>query len=380
MIERILITLRALYDRATWNPKRPPKDTPPRIIDDCFRVLLENGSAPEAWRYLHKELSRRWQDVSNTVASQLDPNETVDLAVLLLQAISQGVLHDWNKKNKLFESGERIGVHVLPVHFYSPIPNISELPDKLWSERYEKGWDLRRPQQLALLSQLARYAGEMSSTLEKETPGRPHEYFWDNPAFNPTDALVYYCMIRNFQSKKIVEVGAGYSTMVAAKAGRKNGNTILRCIEPFPMKVLADGLSGVDRLICKRVQDVPIEEFDDLGENDILFVDSTHVSKVGSDVNHIVFKILPRLRSGVLVHFHDIFLPWNYPQSWVKEHKLFWNEAYLILALLMFNDSFEVLLANHLLGIEHQDALKASFPFAPSWGGGSLWIRKTNSK
>jgi hypothetical protein len=108
----------------------------------------------------------------------------------------------------------------------------------------------------------------------------------------------------------------------------------------------------------------------------VLFIDSSHVSKVGGDVNFLFLEVLPRLRPGVIVHLHDVFLPAEYPRDWVVEKGRFWTEQYLLQAFLTFNDAWEILLANNYLGLEHAEALRTTFPTSPWWGGGSFWMRR----
>ena len=194
--------------------------------------------------------------------------------------------------------------------------------------------------------------------------------------FPPGDAVVYYSIIREFKPNIVIEVGAGYSTLVASKAALRNGNTRIWVIDPYPPEFLKTEIPGLERLMIQPVQEVPLSVFESLGQNDILFIDSTHICKTGSDVNYIVLDVLPHLCSGVLVHFHDIYLPYEYPEIWVKKEKIFYSEQYLLGAFLMFNEAFEILLSNIYLGREYHEQLQTAFPFSPSVGGGSLWLRR----
>jgi hypothetical protein len=126
----------------------------------------------------------------------------------------------------------------------------------------------------------------------------------------------------------------------------------------------------------KKIQEVSPDTFQQLGANDILFIDSSHVVKCGGDVNYLFLEVLPRLQPGVIVHVHDIFLPGDYPKSWVKEHLRFWSEQYLLQAFLLFNSEYEVLLCNSYLDHKYGAELRAAFPNSPWWGGGSLWMRR----
>jgi len=131
-------------------------------------------------------------------------------------------------------------------------------------------------------------------------------------------------------------------------------------------------------LIPKKVQDIPLSEFKKLSENDILFIDSSHVLKIGSDVQYLYLEVLPRLNKGVIVHAHDIFLPAEYPKEWVLKNYIFWNEQYLLQAFLAFNNSFEVLWAGSYMHLRHPDKLEEAFSSYKRdkiWPS-SFWIRK----
>jgi hypothetical protein len=133
---------------------------------------------------------------------------------------------------------------------------------------------------------------------------------------------------------------------------------------------------GFFKLIVKKVENVNLDIFEKLEDGDILFIDSSHVARFGSDVNHIFFEILPRLKKGVYVHIHDVFFPYDYPKSWVITEHRFWSEQYLLHAFLLFNNSFEVILANNYLIHKFLPEVKRTFPNSPSFGGGSFWMRK----
>ena len=137
--------------------------------------------------------------------------------------------------------------------------------------------------------------------------GRPTRFHLNNGLFDGTDALVAYCMVRNFQPRSIIEIGGGFSSLILGEAAAKNNNSPLICVEPFPQEFLKEGFPGLHSLIEKRVQDVELEFFSQLGSGDILFIDSSHTVKIGGDVNYLFLEVLPRLKPGVIVHVHDIF-------------------------------------------------------------------------
>ena len=145
---------------------------------------------------------------------------------------------------------------------------------------------------------------------------------------------------------------------------------------PISQRVLRKGFPGLRSLIEKKLQDIDLEFFSQLDSGDVLFIDSSHTVKIGGDVNYLFLEVLPRLRPGVIVHVHDIFLPFEYRRDWVLDEFRFWTEQYLLQAFLTFNSEFEVLLANSYLNHYHQQDLKAAFPDLSRWIGGSFWMRR----
>lgn len=283
---------------------------------------------------------------------------------------------DEKVSHRFFSFWERHGFHITPVHFYQPIPDTRELgPEHGSTERELPGIDLQLPRQLELLRSFSEFRAEYGD-FSLEATSDPQNLHLENGMFEGTDALALYCMIRLFQPSRIIEVGAGYSTLVAQNAALRNGHTRVTSIEPFPPEWL-NGLPGIE---IKRlpIQEMDLEFFETLDMNDILFVDSSHVVKTGGDVNFLILEVLPRLRPGVIVHFHDIFLPFEFPRHWIVEKHLFWTEQYLLQAFLTGNNDFEILLANALLGARHQDEMRRVFPRSNWWGGASFWIRRSH--
>lgn len=154
----------------------------------------------------------------------------------------------------------------------------------------------------------------------------------------------------------------------------------LRCtfVEPDPSRLLAmlgDAERNAIDLIPTTLQQVPLPAFAALRANDVLFIDSTHVSKAGSDVNYLFFDILPALASGVYVHFHDVFFPFEYPKEWIYEGRAF-NEAYVLRAFLSFNDAFEIVMFNTFLERFHEARFAERMPLCLRNPGGSIWLRR----
>lgn len=264
-------------------------------------------------------------------------------------------------------------------HFYSPIPEMREVladADRVFPKsppREFPGIQMHGDRQVALMEELAPLAG---FEMEKEAGGGDR-FYATNGWFTPLDCRVLVGMMRKFQPKRIVEVGSGYSTAAMLDACERHQlDTEIIAIEPYADRLreaLAKKPSKQLDLLEKRVQDVPFEVFEQLESQDILFIDSSHVSKVGSDLNHLVFEVLPRLKPGVIVHFHDILYPFEYPRDWV-ERGFAWNEAYLLRAFLQFNTEWDILLYNSFLTEFYRDRLIELYDGAASSGG--LWLRR----
>jgi hypothetical protein len=277
---------------------------------------------------------------------------------------------------ELFQNWEQQGFHVTPVHFSQPIPDTRSLPETLWSRASQLiGIHMNEPAQLELLHSFLRFHDEYQRFPTAPSAERDGFYI-GNHLFDGVDALVAYCMVRHFQPRLIIEVGSGFSSLVLGQAAAENGNAPLICIEPFPREFLRKGFPGLRTLIEKNVQQIDLEFFSQLDPGDILFIDSSHTVKIGGDVNYLFLEVLPRLKPGVIVQVHDIFLPFEYRRDWVLDEFRFWTEQYLLQAFLTFNSQFEVLLGNYYLSHYHQQQLKEVFPDLPRWIGGSFWMRR----
>ena len=279
-----------------------------------------------------------------------------------------------------FEYWQQRGFHVLPVGHYYPVPDTRTLTPALWSDTSQlAGIDMNEGAQLELLRDLrGAFAVEYASFPVASTAVRT-EFHLDNPAFPPVDAKVLYGIVRRTRPRRITEIGAGFSTLLTAQALRRNqaDDAGYACdfvtIDPFPADVVRAGVPGLSRLLAAPVQEVPLAEFTALSAGDILFIDSSHVMKIGSDVQYEILEILPRLSTGVLVHFHDIFFPFEYPREWIFEKQWFWNEQYAVQAFLACNDSYEVVWASTYMAFNHGARLEEAFA---SRKGASLWIRR----
>ena len=217
---------------------------------------------------------------------------------------------------------------------------------------------------------------------QRELRHRSFGYYLGNAAFEAVDAEMLFGLIRLLKPRRVYEIGSGFSTLLAADALRRNRADGHSCrfiaIEPYPSAELEAELPRDVELWRVPVQEVPLDEFESLCQGDILFVDSSHVCKIGSDVQFEFLEVLPRIRPGVVVHIHDIFMPVEYPKQWVLDWHRFWNEQYLLQTFLSFNAAFEVLWAGQWMHINHPDLLMKAFPsYRAGVSPGSFWFRRT---
>ncbi|CAG9932798.1 class I SAM-dependent methyltransferase [Candidatus Nitrotoga arctica] len=271
---------------------------------------------------------------------------------------------------------------VPPGHFYSPIPSLEEIKKDEsiifgMMPRVIQGLELHETEQLHLLEGFLQYYKELPFRSQKTQGMR---YYFDNPAYSYSDAIFLYCMIRHLNPKKIIEIGSGFSSGVTLDTNELLFNNSIETtfIEPFPellMSIMKEKDKNKARVISKRLQDVPLSEFEALGANDILFIDSTHVSKINSDVNSIFFDILPSLAPGVHIHFHDIFFPFEYPKEWVYEGRA-WNEMYMLRTFLQYNTAFRVVFMNTFMEYFYEPFFREKMPLCLKNTGASIWIRK----
>jgi predicted O-methyltransferase YrrM len=267
-----------------------------------------------------------------------------------------------------------------PGHFYSPIPNLSQVREReheIFCVPVDlPGIDLRVDEQVRLAHELASFYPEQPFEDHQNSRTR---YYFVNPNFSYGEALALYGMLRYLRPRKVIEIGCGYSSCITLDTSELFLGGSIECvfIEPDPT-LLRSLLREEDiarvTIFSEKLQTVDKRIFESLHANDVLFIDSTHVSKVDSDVNHIMFDILPSLESGVYIHIHDIMFPFEYPKEWVYEGRA-WNEAYIVRAFLQFNGEFEIVFFNSYLGQFRTDLFE-SIPLFLRNPGTSLWLRK----
>lgn len=285
-----------------------------------------------------------------------------------------------------FPLWQKMGIHVVPNHFYEPVPDTSALGERPWLKQTDMvGVDMRIEEQFDLLSGFSAKYREEYGTFPANPTSVAFQYYLENNSFISVDAEILYCMVRHYRPSRILEVGSGFSTFIAAQAIRKNmaEDPEYRCefksIDPYPNDIVKGGFDGFNGVISEKVENVPPDSFEELGNNDILFIDSSHVLKIGSDVQYEYMELIPRVKPGVVVHIHDIFLPAEYPQEWVMKKHVFWNEQYLLQAFLAFNESFKVLWSAAYMNLRHPEKLEREFDSyrRNDTRPGSFWFVRT---
>jgi Methyltransferase domain len=264
-----------------------------------------------------------------------------------------------------FRALQRLGINLTPNHFYWPVPDVAELEKREWPiYPTPPGCNFHLREQVKLAGDFgSRYLPELGWSSEPIADS----YHYHNGYFESFDAEVAYCMVRHWKPRRIIEIGSGYSTRVMAQALHANleqdqirGELIT--VDPYPERLPENGLGDFVTVVPEQVQHLDIGLFEMLRADDILFIDSSHVVSVGSDVVREYLQILPRLNPGVLVHVHDIFLPSDYPRSAVLENLWFWSEQYLLQAFLAFNRDFQVLWSASAMQLSHAGVLARCFP------------------
>jgi hypothetical protein len=310
-----------------------------------------------------------------------DDKRAAELTSSLLRIAAQYTFANQVRANHMFDEAETFGAHFMPVHFYSIVPTLRDLPSTTFQRRFDhiENLALDRERHVEWLKRLSRFAPELSFISDSSAGDYPH-YFWKNGMLWPTDAITYYTLLRELKPKRIIEIGSGNSTMLATMAVEKNGHGSIRCIEPYPSPPLRQ-LAKDGRILLDetKVQNCDLSVFGELSEGDVLFIDSSHICNVGSDVTYEILGILPALAKGVYVHIHDIFHPHEFPEHWVRNDKLFWNEQYLVLAFLAYNSAFRIEISVNYFGEELSASVMEAFAACHpkvAVGGSSLWIQK----
>jgi predicted O-methyltransferase YrrM len=275
---------------------------------------------------------------------------------------------------------KKVGVFPITNHYYEPLFDDRQLKRSFERDRFLPGINWNDREQLDLLSRF-QYQDELAAIPYRKV-NSDFSFYYDNPSFRPGDAEYLYCMVRHFKPARIIEVGSGYSTLMVQQAISRNRdidpayNTVQICIEPYEMPWLEK--TGV-RVIRQLVEDVEPDIFKSLGENDILFIDSSHMIRPQGDVLYEFLEILPALQKGVIIHVHDIYSPKDYPEKLLVEDVMFWNEQYILEAFLTCNPDFEIIGALNYLKFHYEQEMYAKLPVLRKMQDqvpGSFWIKK----
>jgi hypothetical protein len=276
----------------------------------------------------------------------------------------------------------RLGFDLLLRHYYSPVPRTEHLSDDFWqSPSGLVGLEFNTLSQLRFLEdQLSPYIAEFQPP--REMTSMPERFYLNNGLYQGGDADVLYGMLRHLKPRRVIEIGSGFSTLVAisaCQANRQEGHETHLCSYDPYAQGLSHPVAEFAQLESIAAERLPLAIFEQLQAGDILFVDSTHTVKIGGDVTFLVLEVLPRLADGVVVHFHDVFLPWHYPREWVERNHWYWAEEYLVQAFLAFNNAFRVVFAGAAVARAHPDRLRRAIPnFDPAIPPLALWLERTS--
>ena len=271
-------------------------------------------------------------------------------------------------------AAEAAGLRVLEGTFYDPVPDPAVVADDAVFARVSDlrgiAWDLD--------AQLGWAERELAAPIRGFGAG-PAGGKARNGYYETGDAELAYGITRWLRPGRVVELGSGSSTLVLAHALTENGDgAALDAYNPFPAELLRAGVPGLDGQHAVPAEAVPDAVFAALGPGDLLFVDTSHTVKLAGDVNRVVLDVLPALAPGVVVHFHDIWLPHEYHPALVRELGLYWNEQYLLQAFLSGNPEWEVLLGTRAVATAHPERFAALIPGFAGQGlfPSSFWLRR----
>lgn len=270
-----------------------------------------------------------------------------------------------------------LGISIVKHDYYSVVPDTEDINS--WYEHYQRcNFNILNLKKMEDFGREVIKAYEAWFTPADYSPTHSLKYFSKNQMFGLTSAKTLFSIIGHFKPERIIEVGSGYSTLVMREALEYFDATdicILNSFDPHPPLFMDSKVHKQDSRY------ITTWEFAELQVNDILFIDTTHVVRTGGEVNNLILEILPQLHKGVLVHFHDIFYPYEYPKEWLLRNR-FWNEQYLLQAFLVNNKSYEVLWAENYMREAKLDSFNRCFrdtatvEFERNYYSSSFWIRK----
>lgn len=302
------------------------------------------------------------------------------------------------KKNKKQQNKNQnnnsVNEFVNPGHFYSVLPSVSTTYNEDNKVKFDN-IDYNENSHQGILKELDIYLTEYDNEFSKNfnlndkskkisENQQNFRYTLVNGSFEWMDGRMLYYFIQKYQPKRIIEIGSGNSTLLMCNTIQKfNLNTQITCIEPYPIKFLEDlDNMGKINLMKEKLENVSLDIFKTLESGDILFIDSSHVGKLNSDVLYYFTKIFPVLNKNVIIHIHDIFFPYEYPREWITSGR-FWNEQYFLYIFLQYNTKFKVKYCNSYTGFKYKNELielqKNTYEIKNNianqfYTGGSIWL------
>lgn len=316
-----------------------------------------------------------------------DPANADHIGPLIAHGLGPAIWFEWAADTPFrrhFDSWQDAGFSLLPLNAHSPVPHVRGLSDAVLGADLPLGplgWDL--DQQAAVVDGLATEFKSELAALGRPDPDQPGAYRHGNGQFEAVDAELLYGMIRRHRPRRLVEVKSGQATRVAAMALARNGSegdeALHLTLDEAGLDPLRDSPHLPQPVPGGFRSDAAAEAVAALKSGDILLADTSHMLALGSDVDWLLFEVLPGLAPGVLVQFHNIFLPRRYPAQWVRQEHVFWNEQYALMAFLMFNTAYRAIVASaYLHGARSPSLARLSEAYDPaSSDPGSLWIVRT---
>jgi len=270
------------------------------------------------------------------------------------------------------------GVMLIPADFYSAVPLLRDLDRTFEGVEGDRRPLYGRIFDHAVVAQYLQRMDDFANEFDPPVSGDEAactEFFWGNSQFSYGDAMAYYCLVRWLRPRRVVEIGSGFSTLVADAAIRKNGSGDIVCIDPFPRPFLSQ-IKSVSEVISQPIQAITPEAFATLlNPADILFIDSTHTVKIGSDCLYIYLVLMPSITQALTVHSHDIFLPFGMPLAWSRDLQIHWTEQYLLYAYLLGNSRARAVFGSAYAFEFLRDPSERLMRGRYGAGGGSLWYQ-----
>ncbi len=277
-----------------------------------------------------------------------------------------------------------VGYELLERHFYNPLPDLDNLPARLWAGAWDlPGVDLRVDEAVRFLDEELRpHIRDFTPpyTLDASGTGGTGTFYLQNGGYESVDAESLYGILRHIKPKKVLELGSGASSHVidfARRANEVDGSPFdHEIVDPYPF---GNPMGPVADAVVRPVRGEDLDpcEVEQLEDGDVFFVDTTHTVKTGGDVAHIILNLLPRLPRGVWAHVHDVFLPYEYPREWVVKKRRAWAEQYMLQAFLAFNQTYEVMFPAQAVVRLAPDVVKDVVPsFRPGVSPGAFWMRR----